>query len=361
MDYQKDTFLHIMACFAARLGFMTVLGFIHLSAANKDSCDVYAAIGQNVALPFVYKELKKSHILRWTHNKKIIFYREHGNVTIGKPEDITATGSILLSNIKSTSEGIYEAKVLQNSSSLARSWTGRLCITEKVQKPQLDYVCDFKSNAVNLNCHIAKLHHTMIFSWTLDKKILSSETKQTLSISLSQLKGERSFSCSVANKISKETSNTVRPTCKAPPPPLLCFKPLTVIAVLAGGAALILLLFISVIVLCCCHRRNKSQMKVKDNGELRMLSLKKREHEATSPLYETMHPTESCPPPSPQPSKRASYQKVSQLEGQTENTPQQLSPAAEGQKPSPMPKPRTKNIQMQKVWMCQPLLETFRN
>ncbi|KAM6936986.1 uncharacterized protein FYW49_020804 [Xenentodon cancila] len=221
---------------------------------------------------------------------------------------------------------------------------------EKVQKPHLSYVCDFKSNAVNLNCHVAK-PQSVAFSWTLDKKVLPTETKQTLSFSLSLLKDERSFSCSVANSISKEISNTVSPACKAPSPApqLFCFKPIIVVVVLAGGAALIVLSLIAVMVLCCCLRRSKSQLKVKDNSELTMLSLKKRELDSASPMYETMHCTEHSPPASPQPSQRTSYQNVSPPEVQTEKAPQQQSPVVEGQQPSPVPKPRTRNIQKQNI------------
>ncbi|XP_061578470.1 T-cell surface antigen CD2-like [Cololabis saira] len=336
-----------MACFSATFGVITALGLVHLSAANRGTCDVYAAVGQNVTLPFVYEGLPSSHSLKWTHNNSTIFYRKHGKMTHGKPEDITATGSLLLQNIKSISEGIYQATVLRPNNTLAKSWTGRLCVMEKVHKPHLSYVCDVKSNAVNLNCHVAK-PQSVVFSWTLDKKVLPSETKQTLSFSLSQLKEEKSFSCSVANSVSKEISNTVRPACKAPSPApqLLCLKPIIVVAALAGGAALIVLLLIAVMVLCCCLRRSRSQMKVKENSGLRMLSLKRRELDCASPMYETMHRTEPSPPATPQPSQRASYQSLSPSEVQTEEAPQQLSPAVE---PSPVPAPRTKNIRKQNI------------
>ncbi|XP_041795511.1 SLAM family member 6-like [Chelmon rostratus] len=338
-----------MACFLATLGVTILSGFISLSAANKDTCELYAAVGQSLTLPFVYDRLTTSHVLRWTHNETIIFYRQQGRVSVGKPGDISATGSLLLKNLKPLSAGAYQANVLHPNGTLAKTWTGNLCLMDKVSKPQLTYSCDFKSSAVNLNCHVAN-PQGLVFSWTLDENTLTSETRQKLSLSLAQLKGERDFTCSVANKVSKEKSDSVRATCKSPTPPtLLCFASKTVVAVLAGGAGLILLLLTIIITLCCCHRRNKTQIRVRDKGELRMLSLSKREPDPISPEYETMHATEDSPTPSPEPSPRTCYDSVCLPEAPTENTPPQLSAAAEEPRPSPVPKPRTKGPQTPNV------------
>uniref|UniRef100_A0A3Q1AYB0 Ig-like domain-containing protein n=1 Tax=Amphiprion ocellaris TaxID=80972 RepID=A0A3Q1AYB0_AMPOC len=239
-----------MACFAASLGVIFLLGFIDISA-TKDICELYAAVGQqSLTLPFVYERLANSHLVKWTHNSTLIFYREQGKVSVGKPQDISATGSLFLKNLLFSSAGTYQAEVLYPNGTLAKMWTGRLCMMDKVSKPRLSYVCDFKFNAVNLNCDVVK-PQGLVFSWTLDGKTLTSETRPTLSISLTQLKGEGSFTCTAANKASKEISDIVRPTCKSPPPPpppppppMLCFTRQTVVAALAGAAALILL-FIS--------------------------------------------------------------------------------------------------------------------
>ncbi|XP_042352493.1 T-cell surface antigen CD2-like [Plectropomus leopardus] len=331
-----------MAFLAVTRCVIILLGFISLSEANKDTCDLYAGVGQSLTLQFVYDGLANMHVLRWTHNSTIIFYRERGRVSVGKSEDISATGSLFLKNIQTSSAGIYQVNVLHPNGTLAKAWTGRVCIMDKVSKPQVTYICDPKTGAVNLNCQVAK-PQGLLFSWTLDEKTLTSETRQTLSISLAQLKGDKRFTCSVANKVSKEKSDTVRPACKSPPPPaLLCFPFKIVVAVLAGGAGLILLFLTIIIALCCCHRRNKIQMGHRDKGELRMLSLSKREPDSISPEYETMHPTEDSTPPCAMSSPRACYESVAQPEAQTESRPAQLSAAAEGQEPSPVPKPRTK-------------------
>lgn len=339
-----------MTCFAATLGVIILSGSVHLlSAANKDTCDFYGAVGESLTLPFVYEGLTNTHVLKWTHNSTLIFHRQQGRVNIGKTEDVSATGSLLLRNLQFKSAGAYQADVLHSNATFSKTWSGRLCVIEKVAKPQLTYTCDFKSKAVKLNCDVAK-PLGLTFSWTLDGKTLTSETKQTLSISLEQLKGERSFTCAAANKASVERSETVRPACESPPPSpppphSVCLTRKTVVAAAAGGVSVILLMLIIIIVLCCCLRRNKSKLRVEEKGELRMLSLSKREPDSSGPVYETMHPGEDSPSQTPKPSERACYQNVSELEAQIENRPLQLPTAAEEREPSPVPKPRTKGPQ----------------
>ncbi|XP_068595867.1 hepatic and glial cell adhesion molecule-like [Brachionichthys hirsutus] len=331
-----------MAWLVATFGVIVGAGFIDLSAANEDACELYAAVGQSLTLPFVYEELSSSHMLRWTHNSSIIFYRQQGRISAGKPTDINATGSLLLKNLQFSSAGSYQANLLHPNGTLAKTWTGRLCLMDKVSKPKLTYNCDVKSSAVNLNCYVAN-PCGLVFSWELDGKTLTAETRQQPSISLAQLKGERDLTCSVENKISKEKSDTVSPTCNNPPPAaLLCFASKSVLAVLVGGTGVILILLTAIIMLCCRYGCNKTQMGSRDNEELRVLSVGKQEPEHISTEYETMHTTES-PPLVPEPSPRSCYKNVSQPEAQTESKQQLLTASAEGRQASPVPKPRTKS------------------
>ncbi|KAM4733335.1 T-cell surface antigen CD2-like [Anableps anableps] len=331
----------MMVCFIATLGQILLLGFIGFTAANSKTCQIYAAVGESVTLPFNYEGLAKSHTLRWIHDTTIIFYRQQGRVTTGKPEDITTTGSMLLKSVKLQSAGSYQANALHPNGTLVKTWTGQLCVMEKVSKPRLSYSCD--TNTVNLSCQVAK-PQGLVFSWTIDKMTIPSETRQTLSKSLSQIKEDNNFSCSVANKVSAESSETVRVTCKAP---MLCFKIKTVLGVLAGGAGLIFLLLIIITVLCCSYRHTKT-MQLSDRREFKMLSVNNREAESITE-YENIHNVESCPSPSPQTSSRACYQNISKLDVKTESKSSQLSTAAEGQQESPVPKPRTKNAKMQNI------------
>lgn len=332
-----------MASFLVTLGAIIGSGVFSFSAANQDTCDLYAAVGQSLTLPFAYDGPKDSHILRWTHNSTIIFSKQGGRVSVGKPMDVTATGSLLLKNLQFSSSGIYQANLLQPNGTLDKKWTGRLCVMKKVSKPQLTYNCDFKSSVVTLNCFVVQ-PQGLEFSWVLDEKTLIAETRHQLTLSLAQLKEQRHFTCNVSNKVSMEKSDTVSPTCKSPTlPPLLCFPSTTVLAVFAGGAALILLLLTIIVILCCRHRWHKTHRRTTAKGEIRMLSLSKRDHICISPEYETMPPTDISPSLGPELSPRSYYENVSQPESQTENKHQPLSAAAEGLQPSPVPKPRTKS------------------
>ncbi|KAM4553859.1 T-cell surface antigen CD2-like [Fundulus diaphanus] len=320
-----------MAFFIKTVGQILLLGFFSLTAANSNACQIYAALGASVKLPLEYEGLTNSNTLRWTHGNTTIFCRQQGKVTRGKPEDITTTGSIWLKSVKLQNQGTYRADVLHPNGTLAKTWTRQLCVLEKVSKPRLSFVCD--TNAVNLVCHVAK-PQDLVFSWTLDKKTLLSETGQNLSRSLSQLKEGNSFSCLVTNKVSTENSETVWPTCKVP---TLCFKTKTVLGVLAGGIGLVALLLLIIIILCCVNRRTKTKMKLSEKEEHIMFSKTK-----FIDKNENQH-GESCSFPSPQPSSKGCSQVSSKQDVKTESGLPELSTAAEGQGSRPVPKPRKIN------------------
>lgn len=340
-----------MAGVPVSFGLIILFGSIDISAAKTDCCDIHAAIGIRLRLPFVYERLVNTEKLEWLHNDTVIFQQnKEGKVSVGKPDDI-CNGSLELKNPKFTSAGIYQAKVYNASGTLIKEWRSFVCIMESVPKPTLKYVCDEKSQAVQLNCYIAK-PQDLTYSWTMDEKLLTGETKDTLSMSLSSLKAKHSFSCRVTNRVSHERSATVHPGCKSSSPlqtNLWCFQSKTVMAVLAGGGGLILILFIIIIALCCCQRRNKSLTR-RGKEEPRMLSLSKRESEPASPDYETMHTAEICPPPpSPKHSLKASNHNAPGNAPVTEGGSLHLTPATEAQTPSPVPKPRTKRPQTPNV------------
>lgn len=352
-----------MACFAAAVLLICLLGIVNLSGA-KDACDLYATVGQSVTVPFVYVAKANTDTMRWTHNSTIVFYGQSRRVTVGKPSDVSANGSLLLKNLKFSSAGIYKAVVLNENGTFVSGWMGHLCVLAKVSKPEVKFFCDTKASVVSLTCNVAE-SQGLEFSWTLDGKVFTSETRQTLRMSLAHLKGENNFACSAANKVSKEKSSTVRPTCKPPtstPPTLPCFTQKTVLAALAGGVSLILLLLIIIVViLCLCRRRYKALINLNKD---QVLPLNEYEQpDSTSQDYETMSPT---PDASPKPSPRAGNSAVSQFGPQTSSKPAELSTPAEVKEPSPVPKPR-KKAPINWMWfdedsiifMCSVLCKSF--
>lgn len=329
-----------MVRFVFLLGVTFLSVFTSVQAAN--NCDFYAARGQSLALPFAFHGLHKLNVVRWTHEKEIVFYREKGRVLQGKEADVAANGSLLLSNLQSSAAGLYRVNVLHPNSTPADSWSGRLCVEERVLKPQLVYNCDLQSAVANMDCLVAN-PRGLVFLWTLDGKRLESESGQRLSVSLAKLKGHGSFTCSVANKVSKAESDAVRPACRSQqlPPPLpnlLCYTSVTVKAVLAGGAFLILLL-LTIVIVQCCRSSKSSRGQATEKQEVGMVATGQEQFE-----YETMHSMPASPPPSLQPSATICYNRVSQLDSAIDgNGSSHLLAMVEVKQPSPVPKPRTKS------------------
>ncbi|XP_077452929.1 uncharacterized protein LOC144071573 [Stigmatopora argus] len=337
----KDPFLSVLdrdlspAMYAVVYATIISLGLLVISA-DKDSCDLYGAVGQSIELPFVYNQLANTDVLSWTHNGTLVFTRERAKVLAGKPEDVSKTGSLLLKNLKRSSGGWYQATVRHPNHTLVTMWTGRLCTLDKVSQPRIVYICDPKNVFVNLSCQVDN-PQDCTFSWTVDGINFPGATKQTLNVSLG---GAKNFVCRAMNKFSMEKSQAVRPVCQnlAPTsmaPVLLCFTFKTIITALAGGTALFLLLLVVIAAMCRRLGRGKSDTRVSGKGDIKMVSVRKQTAESNGPDYETMNPagfpTATVLAPSPQilhPSK---------------GLPQMDQAAARD--PSPVPKPRTKNPQ----------------
>lgn len=325
-----------MACFAPLLVVLT--GLADLLAVN--GCDFYRGVGQDLTLPFIFDRLDLSHVVRWTHNTTILFYREHGYVSIGNATDVSLAGSLWLKDLQLSSSGDYKVIVLHpNNTKPAAVWSRRVCVLDSVPKPHLSYLCDFSASSVTLNCHVAKAQGVE-FSWVVDGKFLTTKTR-TLSVSLAKVEVGMSVMCSVANLVSRESSGTVRPLCqRSPPTPLgpYCYSLKTVQAVFAGGAGLLVLLLSIIMILCCCRQRQRPQGEGY-GGETRMRDFRNAQEVdyevMLSPNEPELQNSEHCYLTVPQPG---------------DPTPNRL-PACpkEGQRVSPVPKPRTKSPQTANV------------
>ncbi|KAJ0029444.1 hypothetical protein NQD34_004441, partial [Periophthalmus magnuspinnatus] len=244
--------------------------FLDISAAKRETCELQAAVGIRLTIcPFVYEKLTNTEKLVWLHNGTVIYQQDKGKVSVGKPEDITSSGSLVLTNPKFTSAGKYQAEVYNMTGAQMKSWSSFLCVMEKVPKPTVSYSCDKKS--VIFSCNTGKAQDVR-YSWTMDEKMLTGETRSTLTISLSKLKSVNSFTCTVFNQVSNEISDNVNPVCTSKSPStqnLMCFQQKTVMAVLAGAAGIVIILVIVIIALCFCRRQNKTP-KRKEKEEPRM-------------------------------------------------------------------------------------------
>ncbi|XP_029010700.1 uncharacterized protein LOC114857930 [Betta splendens] len=325
-----------------------LLGCSLLSAADTDTCKVYAAVGKNLTLSFELSyKLSSRDGLKWTHNGTTVYWRDSSGLIYLMADSVSSTGSLLLNNLQFSSAGFYEATVSNPSQRETKIWSGRVCVVDAVTKPQLTYDCDFKAGAVVLNCK-APSPQALLFSWTLGTTLLQKEMGQTLRLPLERLKGG-SVACVVNNKASGANSDAVLPVCKSPTPPprvpapgpgQVCLPLKTFGAMLVGGAGLVLVLLIVIIVLCCRHKRTGAQMRSGNKAELRLTSVNKQELGSIGPDYETMPASEDYPCPSPRPSPRACKNTA-----EAQQKPLLAAPAEEEQKPSPVPKPRTKLTQ----------------
>ncbi|XP_061891320.1 uncharacterized protein si:ch211-132g1.1 [Entelurus aequoreus] len=329
-----------MALHAVLLGAILLCGF-HQSLAASSTCDVYAAVGEDVVLALNYTQLGRTDLLSWTQDSVPVFVRDHRGVRIGKPQDVSLSGSLWLNNLKLSSSGLYEGKKSYANGTLLTLWSGRLCVMDKVSKPLLRYVCDHKFGFLNLSCHVATAQDLQ-FSWILNGFRIADARQQTLNMSLLK-NADWDLTCLAENKVSARESDAVSlSACRNPPTQvLLCFASKTVFAVLAGAAALLLILLVVFIVLCHHHRRRRRHNAIGNKRELRMLSIK--QHESVSSEYEIMNVPSG---PVPEPLPRTRHLSVSEAEGRLESSLLQPDDTADRQ-PSPVPKPRTKSPQTQ--------------
>ncbi|XP_061774044.1 uncharacterized protein LOC133563771 [Nerophis ophidion] len=326
-----------MALHAVLLGAVLICGF-HENPAASGTCDVYATVGEDVVLALNFTQLGKTDQLSWTRDSVPAYVRDHRGVRIGKPQDVSLSGSLLLKNLKLSSSGLYEGKKSSANGTVLTSWSGRLCVMDKVSKPLLRYVCDHKFGFLNLSCHVAKAQDLQ-FSWILNGFRIADASSQTLNLSLLK-NADWDLTCLAENKVSAGGSDAVSlSACRNPP--MLCFTSKMVFAVLAGGAALLLLLLVVFIVVCHHLRRRRRHNTIGNKRELRMLSIK--QNESVSSEYEIMNVPSG---PVPEPLPRTRHPSVSEAEGRLESSLLPPDDMADRQ-PSPVPKPRTKGPQTQ--------------
>ena len=333
---------------------------------SKETCNVYALIGQNLTITLEQRMLNIRDELRWTHNQTIVFSRTSGVVRMGREMDVDAVGSLKLLDLGFSSAGSYKADVINGTGARVNGWSGRVCVVEKVPTPALTFLCGSSGATATLNCALQP--RDVVFAWTRGGQPLKGETKPTLSVSLAKFKDDGGFSCSVSNGASKAQSNAVRLQCKSPPPlpppppppaaapaaappaatpvPIVyCFKATTVGAAVTGGSSLILLLFIITVVACYRRKKAPAPAPTPEHPEglpmgLAPMCLKT---DNGIPDYEIMLPSIDTPRPSPKPSPGPSHTDAGQgVNPSVAKAQQGLGSTSPEVKPgcSPVPKPR---------------------
>jgi len=258
------------------------------AAVNLDVCTVPTLLGGGLTLTLEHKLLNDNNTLRWEHNGTVIFYRQGRRVRTGQATDVNADGYLLLRNLDFSSAGVYMGVEVNGTGARVNGWSGRVCVREGVPRPELTFVCAYRSDGLvtaTLNCGVAN-PKDVDFSWTRQGlPVNGAPPGHTLSVSLG--KDDEEFSCSVRNGVSREKRDLLNiicpprpppcpPPCPPPPPPtpppppppaLYSFRAGTVIAAMVGGIALILLLLIVTVVLCY---RWQKQAKLERRTDLPM-------------------------------------------------------------------------------------------
>ncbi|XP_045555015.1 T-cell surface antigen CD2 [Salmo salar] len=163
---------------------------------------------------------------------------------------------------------------------------------EKVSKPSVKITCSNKD--IIFTCTLTNIEG-VTFQWNQNGNPIDKKTEPNLTIPLKPQKKPDTFTCSAVNKVSKETSDAIKPICNAVSDSgghglLFGFDFLTMVCILAGGGGLVLLLIIITLV-CCFRSRRKSQMRFEEERELRLDPLTKAQHPYQQ-AGQTKHPSD---------------------------------------------------------------------
>ncbi|KAL1022167.1 hypothetical protein UPYG_G00023010 [Umbra pygmaea] len=309
-----------------QLAVLVLHSFTSLSSASPETCKL---TGSSITVPLSYKASENDEI-NWKHNDIVIFKRKNQKYKPGKKEDISSDGSLILNNLTISNGGTYIGEVFSDGKSL-RKTTVSVCVEEK--KPKGTFKCS--SLNVTMTCTVTRTN-TVSFSWMKNGKLIVGKT-ETLTILLKDLKESDTFTCSVANKASKETSDIIKPTCKGSSDSrfadkLFGFDFWTMVGILAGGGGLVVILIIVTLV-CCCHSRHQTRRRCEEEGEMRLVPL-------TQPQYpchpdgqkQKQRPHEVAAPGSTGPRHAP----------QARERPPQTPRDDDDEQPPPLPQPRKK-------------------
>ncbi|KAF3857162.1 hypothetical protein F7725_009021, partial [Dissostichus mawsoni] len=270
--------------------------FPHVSFRPKDSqetCDIYAATGDNVNVPLDHK-LIDTERLKWTYNNDQILFNRFAKTTIvrGKKDDIHENGSLWLKSVTMSNKGAYKPEVWDKSGKTIGKGLKNisLCVLERAPKPSLTFEC--KNTFVILTCDVAKKQPpgALKVEWLKnDKKEAKDKGKWKVT---EDAKQSDSFRCSVSNQVGVMKSDAVTHNCNKNCEYQthrihsqeyleirfytarntldgkidILGKDIFIWIIVAGGGGLVLLLIILVIICCVCtkwkNRRRRQEMRL---------------------------------------------------------------------------------------------------
>ncbi|XP_062303660.1 uncharacterized protein LOC134007927 [Osmerus eperlanus] len=149
--------------------------------------------------------------IEWKHNSQLVFKRKSKKINPGKPEDITEQGALVLRQLAAKHVGTYVGEVWGNEGESVKKQEIDLCVKARVPKPSVTFDCPTK-DTVTISCNLKQSDVT--FTWTKNKVVMKGEKTSTLVMKIKDLKRDDTFSCTVDDTYSNETSDSVKSTCE---------------------------------------------------------------------------------------------------------------------------------------------------
>ncbi|XP_027147410.1 uncharacterized protein LOC104931475 isoform X2 [Larimichthys crocea] len=236
------------------------------SADSTDSCSHYATTNEDFIVPLNH-ELQKSERLSWKHDASKIYDSIRDRAM--KRKDIFANGSLKLTKVNKSSEGLYTPEVFTlNGEAVPKLQTIHLCVLDRVPKPTVTITCP-KPTSVKVTCTV-KDPKGIQFAWFKNDKPSEKKEKDSILVFKAEDVETVSFRCEVSNKASSQKSDPVTQSCFSSgitfPEELFGIN----IWIIVGGGAGVVVLLILIVIICCIHNRRKKRVQLKDEEELRL-------------------------------------------------------------------------------------------
>ncbi|XP_071320367.1 T-cell surface antigen CD2-like isoform X2 [Trachinotus anak] len=231
---------------------------------SQDARERYITVGANFTVALHYK-LKGTEKLRWKYNTDILFNGKADQFSAGNNRDISANGSLKLTNVKKSQAGTYSPEVYNALGKRVDNLTGiPLYVLDPVPKPKMTVKCE--QTKVRFACTAQGIKDLSI-KWLQDNTELKGAKKDTLVQDITEVKG--SISCQISNQASSMTSNSAARPCQGSggfPEKIMGIS----VWIFVGGGGGIVLVLIIITIVCCVWAKRKKRMQLKDEEELRL-------------------------------------------------------------------------------------------